>query len=439
MKVQSNNVFSVIKANKKTLSFFVVLFFFIVNLHRKRTNTNYMKKEFAIYFILFVVFMSGCSSDKHEDGLPCIDITKIYPEKELNLTDIANVTYLCLNSDNEDYLYNSYGISCVTKNTIVISDPHSGKILFFSKDGNPKSHFNHIGEGPEDYLWPTRVIYDEDKDEVFVYSFRSDVKVYTSTGEYKRKIVFPKEAIPNPITSFDDESFFLYDSSVEFIPGRKRETSEDTDYPTQFYNHPFVRISKIDGKVLDYVELPVNDIDLVFYTDDGNRIKILTPRMLNCEKGIHLCNPETDTVFLYDKSKNLTPVICKTPKVNTLDPMIVLNNCVDHGGYQFFQIAITLFTKETSPVYPIKYLMRDIKTGEVFHQKLILPDYKGKDFIIGPSGNYEEGSYFELELIELKQAYSENKLSGKLKELVANLNEEKDNNILMFVEFNKNR
>jgi hypothetical protein len=152
-----------------------------------------------------------------------------------------------------------------------------------------------------------------------------------------------------------------------------------------------------------------------------------------------LCNPETDTVFLYDKSKNLTPVICKTPKVNTSDPMIVLNNCVDHGGYQFFQIVTTLFTPETSPVYPIKYLMRDIKTGEVFRQKLILPDYEGKEFIIGRSGNYEKGVYFELELIELKQAYSENKLSGKLNDMVATLNEEKDNNIFMFVEFNENR
>ena len=45
----------------------------------------------------------------------------------------------------------------------------------------------------------------------------------------------------------------------------------------------------------------------------------------------------------------------------------------------------------------------------------------------------ENGHYFELDLIELKQAYKENRLSGKLKELVATLNEEEDNNVFMFV------
>ena len=167
-----------------------------------------MKKKYTLYGILIWGFAMGCSSDK-QDGLPCIDITKNYPEKEIILTDIAEITYLYINTDNDEYLYRDGGISCVTKNSLVIADYRSGKILFFSKDGSPKSHFNNKGEGPEDYIAPTRIIYDEDKDDVFVYSFRSDVKVYTSTGEYKRKIVFPKEAIPNPITSFDNESLFF--------------------------------------------------------------------------------------------------------------------------------------------------------------------------------------------------------------------------------------
>ena len=229
--------------------------------------------------------------------------------------------------------------------------------------------------------------------------------------------------------------FFLYDSSFEFIPSRKRETTEETDYPTQYYNHPFVRISKIDGKVLGYIELPVDSIKLEFQTDNGRSQPIRTRRMINCEKGLHLCNPETDTIFLFDKELNLTPVICKIPKVTNSDPMVVMNNCVDYGGYQFIQIATVLFTPGASSTYPIINLMRDKKTGEVFRPKTIFPDYKDKEFIIGDSGNYGEGIYFELDLIELKQALSENKLHGKLKDLVTKLNEEEDNNIFMFVHF----
>ena len=37
--------------------------------------------------------------------------------------------------------------------------------------------------------------------------------------------------------------------------------------------------------------------------------------------------------------------------------------------------------------------------------------------------------------MELKEAYRENRLSGKLKELVAILNELEDNNVFVLVEF----
>ena len=87
------------------------------------------------------------------------------------------------------------------------------------------------------------------------------------------------------------------------------------------------------------------------------------------------------------------------------------------------------------------YYARDKKTGEIFRQKIILPDYKGKDFSVDPSllNYYEKEYHFELDLIELKEAYRENRLSGKLKELVATLKELEDNNVFVFVNFFKNR
>ena len=44
-------------------------------------------------------------------------------------------------------------------------------------------------------------------------------------------------------------------------------------------------------------------------------------------------------------------------------------------------------------------------------------------------------THFELDLIELKQAFKDNKLNGKLKELVSTLDEYKDNNVFMIVNF----
>ena len=393
-----------------------------------------MKKKSILYLVVIIVFAIGCSSDKHEHGLPYIDISKNYPKKEIILTDIADINYLCINSDDDEYLYKGF-ISCVTKNTIVIIENRSGKILFFTKDGKPKSYFNNKGQGPEEYTGPSRVLYDEAKDEAFVYTHFSNFQVYTSSGEYKRTIVLPKETALNSIFSFDEESLFLYDA-IHHSPNRKRVTTDKTSYPVQNYNTPFVRISKVDGKVLDYVELPSNNIELW----EGSDPRLLTHHIISCSNGLLLCNPETDTVFLYSKEKALTPVICKTPLVTTLDPKVILNNCMDYGNYQYIEIGTARYTGDPYNAFPLKYFMRDKKTGEVFLQKIILPDYKGKDFVISPrtSGHfYEDGTYFELDLIELKKAYIENRLSGKLKELVSTLDEEKDNDVIMFVHFKK--
>ena len=389
------------------------------------------------FFCILIVMLLGvsCSFDsKERDSLPCIDVTKSYPEKEVVLTDIAEVTFLCLESDRDDFLYNGR-ISCISKNTIVITERNSGNILLFSKGGTPKSRFNKKGQGPNDYGNPASVIFDEEADEVFVYFMGGGIQVYSSTGEHKRKIALPAEFATNSIYSFDKESIFLCDN-MQLALGQKREVTEETDYPVQFYNHPFVRIAKADGKVLDYVKLPNNETELTFHAD-GRTMRIFTNPAISTEKGMLLCNPETDTVFLYDKNKVLIPVICKTPLVKDLDPMIVMNNCLDFGGYQFIDIVTLQYAPGLAPGYPIKCLIRNKKTSEIFSQKITFPDYKGKDFFIGfgESQIFEEGVFYELELIELKQAYNENRLNGKLKELVATLNENEDNNVFMFVDF----
>ena len=360
--------------------------------------------------------------------MPYIDVRENYPEKEILLTDIADVTYLYINSDNDDYLYKGR-IHCVTENTIVIGDDASGSVLFFSKDGMPKSRFNHKGQGPGEYINLRQVIYDEKADEVFVLSFANanSFLVYSSTGQYKRKIIMPEGTFVQSFYLFDDVSLFIYDASIE----RRIALAYENDSQTEFYDSRFIRIAKTDGKILNYVELPESKITL---KDELSGMPFAPHRLIKCNDGVLLCNPETDTVFLYNKDKSLVPLIYKTPSTSTLDPMIILDNCFDAGNYQFMGVVTVRFGQDG---FPYKYLMLDKSTGEIFHQKILLPDYNEKEFFFSPRRiiDYENGPYIELDLIELKKADRENKLSGKLKELVSTLNEDEDNNVFMFVNF----
>ena len=386
------------------------------------------------YLLLTATVAVGCTSNgRMNDELPFIDVGKNYPEKELSITDFADVTYVHLSAENDDYLYKGR-IQYVTKNTLVVYDSASGSILFFSRDGTPKSRFNRLGQGAQDYLSSstrisTRILYDEDSDEVYVCSDVADcMQVYSSTGEYKRKVILPQYTKVFSIVSFDSQSFFMFSENFHGFAFNGGELRDFIPYTTYYW------ISKTDGEVLDSIKLVSNEIRLIIKKDDFV-IKPTLERLSKGMDGYFLFNPETDTVYLYKKDKSLSPVFCKKPLLRDQDPMVVFFNMGDASKYQFF----TTFTLLDGIVNDnFRYYYRDKETGEVFRQKIILPDYMGKDFsFIGTGLSYEEenGAVIEMDLFQLKQAYDENRLSGKLKELVATLNENEDNNVFMFVHF----
>ena len=204
----------------------------------------------------------------------------------------------------------------------------------------------------------------------------------------------------------------------------------------------FYRISKANREILDSVILASNDVRLLIETKEkgGNSgwWTSLYDRLVKGKDGFFLCNPETDTVFLYTRDKSLTPVFHKIPSVRNQNPKVVIPNILDVSKYQFFDVS-TLSVEDAKNLK--RFHFRDKETGEIFRQNVILPEYKDKEFIISASSTKrrayggENGYVYEFDLIELKQAYKENKLSGKLKELVATLNEMEDNNVFMLVHF----
>jgi len=395
-----------------------------------------MKKEIVLYLVLSIL-VTGCSSDKQsKDELPFIDVTNEYPEKRIDLTDIADVTYVHLSSESDDFLFRGT-IDYVTENRIVVIDRSSNSLLFFSKDGKPISRFNRRGQGPEEYTDAASVMYDEARDDVFVSpDFSDHIMVYSSAGEYKRKISLPQININGQMTLFDNQSILVYDNTKLWQTIMQNNSEEEITFTEQVVDSSFFLISKTDGALLEYIQLPNKNIDLSYKDLGGAFIgQISYGRVRKSPEGLFLYNPEADTVFLYSKDKSLTPYLHKKPLLNDYNPMTVMDICMDVGRFQFMSVYPYLDSgKSPSP----KYYMRDKETGEIFRQKITLPDYQGKDFYVNPrlSNYYEKEYHFELDFTKLDEAYNENKLSGKLKELVASLLKDEDaNNVFVFVDF----
>jgi len=209
-----------------------------------------MKRESVLYILLLSIIALSCSSDKQSGkDLPSFDVRKNYPEKEIVLTDIADITYLHLNTISDDYLFKG-SIDYVTENTIVVVDRFSHSVLFFSKDGNPKSRFNHSGQGPEEYTNVGILMYDEEVDEVYINPHFSEyINVYSSSGEYKRKLALPQRNISFQMVLFDDRSILVYDGNKLWQNIGKKYAGDNTAF-TEPIDSSFFLISKTDGTVL---------------------------------------------------------------------------------------------------------------------------------------------------------------------------------------------
>ena len=405
-----------------------------------------MKLTIIMYLLSIAFIISSCSFGRHkQEGLPFIDVRKEYPEKELTLTDFADVTYINLNSDNENYLYKSILFRyCITENTFVMYDNSSFSILFFSKEGTPKSRFNRNGQGPEDYWGLTRLLYDEESDDLYVINDQAPyIQVYSSIGDYKRKIPLPQQKLVtksnvkitqqvelSTLVSYDNLSFLAYWDNHSTVLNKTYGFPAYTTY---------YRISKENGEILNSFNLPRNDIPLAVSDNAGGSIMGFPVRLIKSIDGFLLCNPESDTVFLYARDHSISPVFHKIPSIANLDPMMYISIIADVSRYQFFTIKKIPKTHYSTDVYPVAYF-RDKETNEIFRQNIILPEYQGEKFNITailPTNAVGDtnGYVFNLDLTVLKKANTENRLSGKLKEMVDKLNELEDNNIFMIVRF----
>ena len=397
-----------------------------------------MNKIRGLFLLMIIVLLTNCSHKSLSiDDFPVIDVNRKYPEKEINLNNIANITYVILDSKNKDFLYRG-SPRYITENTIVVTCVSTYSILFFSKDGTPKSRFNRYGRGPEEYLGlVNKIVYDEAADDVFISDrFTNQIQVYSSKGEYKRKLPLPRGVSVCLMGTFDDQSLMLYDESRMLYKAQPKKPTDNMDYLTHKVDSSFFLVSKADGQVLDYVQMVASQNDLSAKTPNGNPMVFFFTQIVKHKEGFLLCNPETDTVFLYNKNKDLIPIISKVPLVGRSKPDVIINNCIDVERYQFFEIQTLDYLSRGER--PSKHYMRDKKTGEIFQQKIVIPDYKGKTITISPghfSSFYENGTIIVLDMFDLQQAYRANRLSGKLKELVASLDRSEENNVYMFVDF----
>ncbi|HIX74924.1 MAG TPA: 6-bladed beta-propeller [Candidatus Parabacteroides intestinipullorum] len=393
-----------------------------------------MKKLFFSLITLFLLAACG-TREKEISGPVLFDATRDYPEKQLLLDEVADITYVPLSSETDSALFRGT-LTHVSERTITIHDFQRGIFYLFDRSGRYLSSFNHKGQGPEDYNFLVTAFVDEASGELFAVE-KNWIQVYDLKGDYRRTLRLPDGAWVYEAADGGDGSILLVDNQERasiLYAGMVDENAEA-------YEQPFVRISKADGGLVSYITLPKNFlIDLsADLQSSGISLKVFGPnhRLVSHRDGFLLTNQETDTIFLYAHDQ-LRPMMIHTPPVSEQGEKSYLNGYVEAGDYLFFEKVLVKAVENRRPPVPSAYYLYDKRDGQFYEQAVGMRDFEGKRIdltpqIIRPSRDARLGCLL-LTVDELQTANADGKLSGELKRIVDEMPED-SNDLLMLMRF----
>lgn len=375
-------------------------------------------KYITIPFYICFIFYSCIDVNKHNitptNELWTFDVTKKYPTKEIYIQDIADVDYIPLET-NDSILWRGREVLYLDDDYIVGANRNNG-VYFHDGKGKALNMFNKMGQGPKEYLDMYKVQYDKKSDEIYINDMFK-YYVYDKEGNFKRSF----QGIEDKLYSRIEQFFIL---------------NEDELIQYNYNNH-YTRVSRLTGEHLGDIKLGVADstTTLLFRKNNMN-FNTIVSHFTKDKEGYIITSFSSDTTYLLTSNLQLKPIGVRIPPVSSQDVPVFLLPVKNTPRYYF----MSTIKKEDS--FPTKAYMMDKKTNQIYYLK----DYfKNKDYIglkvhldiFGPSVLADLPNNVcvqSLNITKLCEAYEEGKLSGKLKDIAANLKED-DNPVLMIIKF----
>lgn len=369
----------------------------------------------------------ACNSPKKQSEIPVFDVSKNYPKKEIILQDIADVEYIPLETS-DSVLLSQYSTAVpISKDKFLTFDLRKGDVFLFGTDGKLITQFNHKGQSGKEYKYIMQIIPDKEKQELYLFdgSSHHQIQVYDMSGEYKRTVKYDKGLKVSDFNAFGESEVICYQSNLVFF-----EPKDDTEKNKK---PQLVVLSKDSGATDTIIELPTTEgVDAVsrFEKDGRKGFFIRKPAFfIKYKQGFIVNEIACDTVFLLQEDKSLTPLLARTPKVSSTDnpqKMVAIKKITRDAYY--LEVMLKKFEIGGKNNFPTTHYVWNKKENKFYEYTLRNADVETpKDLV----------TLRPLSLLSadnLKELLEEGKLSGKLKEIAENLNED-DNPVLVKVKF----
>lgn len=386
-----------------------------------------MRRVEIIMSLFLMMGLLGCVEKEEKTNVITVDVTTTYPKKELVLQDLMDVEYIPLET-NDEFITQGSVMAIGEKYILVKNWSHDGNIFVFDrKTGKGIRKINRKGQGDGEYSFINGIILDEDNNEMFVNcASTKKIYVYDLSGNFKRDFKHVEGGEYLEVFNYDKNNLICYDMSLYYKEGQPRE--ENRSY--------HLIISKQDGSVTQKIYIPF-DVIKTPVVQKGGAVAMTSIRpIIPYRKEWLLVETSSDTVYNYVPEKNqLNPFLIKSP---TRDLEILLTMGVVTDRYYFMHTVKKDFDFTTGRGFLITDLMYDKQENAVFEANVLNGDFVEKqnvDMLSDPMNGDEIVAIQPLAANKIVDAYKNDGLKGKLKEIAAGLDEE-SNPVIMLV---KNR
>lgn len=382
-----------------------------------------------IFLLAYCLICSyACTSQPQSTtGIPVVDFEKEYPQKDLLVSENADVEYVRLETTDEVLLDGLAGLYLsVTDRYIVTNNSKEGRIFVFNRQGKHLYNFMRKGNSGEEFMYAKKVRVDDKAEEIFVLDARNKVLVYTLDGKFKRVLDLPKDMRADDLWNYDNEWLLSYDNY----------NLDRGDLPCA--EQPFFLISKKDGQVK---RIGVNAKDRIgpriYFEKNGQRGVMAVSMNYIYKNGDEFVLSElgNDTVFML-KNGEISPLLVRTPGSKDKDVRSMMSAPLKMGDY----IEVVKAPKELkmeSGKIETKSVYLNLKTGECFDLNLkddvnfVEPSaVRSSEYVEAPKNHILSMPNTD-RLFRWKE---EGKLKGKLAEMVDEMKED-DNPILIIYKF----
>ena len=304
---------------------------------------------------------------------------------------------------------------------------NDGDIFIFDrKTGKGLRKINRKGQGGEEYNSISGITLDEDNSEIFVNSTGKKILVYDLSGNFKRSLAYPEDTSYSDIFNYDNDNLICYNAS-----GIYRRKGEDRD--GQSYH---LVISKQDGSITRNIHVPFEIFKSPMMREGDAIIATRISPIVPYHDNWLLVEISSDTVHNWLSEENtLTPFLVKTP---TTDPEIFLTMGTMTDRYCFMKTTKMEVDLSKGQGFPSTDLMYDKQENTIFNATVLNGDYLKKQELNMTSFpiNDKIAAFQTLAASEIVDAYENEELKDKLKEIAANLDEE-DNPVIMLMKYKK--